>query len=229
MAMEETAENLKQMEKFGISEGISELILTTNNANNGKDCRRPANAAPIGITWKNNRMFLHLFKGSSTYENLMREDFFAVNMTDDAFLYAQSTFYDLEAEEFDTVLHIADTGSNQTPTSVSIPVLKNADRFILFKCVNRTEAAESVIIDIVPIEFFILSEKEGFVFNRGFHSVIETCIHLTRYELTRDPIYIEYIRHHQRIIQRCGRKRDKKGFAVVRKRLTELEIADRIE
>ncbi|WNY28193.1 hypothetical protein MmiEs2_03770 [Methanimicrococcus stummii] len=227
--MKETPENLKKMAEYGISEGISELILATKNS---RESEKTANAAPFGITWKNNKMFLHLFKGSTTYENLMREDYFSANLTDDAVLFAQSTFYDLEEEEFDTAVYVSEKNEDgqASQTTISIPVLKNADRFVLFKCANQLETENSVVIDIEPVEFFILNpEKEGFVINRGFHSVIEACIHLTRYELTKDPVYIDYIRHHQRIIQRCGRKNDKKGFAVIRKRLTELEIADRIE
>ncbi|MDR0768159.1 MAG: DUF447 family protein [Methanosarcinales archaeon] len=235
--MKETAENLKQMTKFGISEGISEMILTTKNISESADSKseKTANAAPFGVTWKNDRMFLHLFKGSVTYKNLMRGDYFAANLTDDAVLFAKSAFYDLENEEFDTAVYAAEnkeeagkTDKNQT--TISIPVLKSADRFILFRCLKRMDAADSVIIDIEPVDFFILNpEKEGFVFNRGFHSVIEACIHLTRYELTKDPVYIDYIRHHQRIIQRCGRKRDKQGFAIVKRKLMELEIADQTE
>lgn len=223
--MEETAENLNRMAKFGISEGISEIILTSKNS---PMLEKTSNAAPFGITWKNNKMFLHLYKGSTTYENLMREDHFAVNLTDDAVVYAKSTFYELEENEFDTAAYVEENGGEQK--TISIPVLKNADRFVLFKCAGRLEAGDSVIIDIEPVDFFVLNpEKEGFVFNRGFHSVVEACIHLTRYELTKDPVYIDYIRHHQRIIQRCGRKRDKEGFSVVKRKLTELEITDHVE
>ena len=216
--MEETAENLKQMAAFGISEGISEMILTTKNAADSNSGDEPEfNAAPFGITWKNNRLFLHLFKGSKTHENLLREDFFAANLTDDAVLFAESTFYDLASEEFEEI-RIADR------TEI-VPILKNADRCIIFKCISRMEETGSTVIDIEPIEFRILNEREGFVFNRGFHSVIESCIHLTRYELTKDPKFVEYIRHHQKIMQRCGRKRDKEGFAVVRRRLIEIEMS----
>lgn len=230
--MEETAENLKQLAKFGISEGISEIILTTRNK---PDAEINANAAPFGIIWKNNKLFLRLFKGSKTYENLLREDFFAANMTDNAVLYAKSTFYDLDMKEFDDVIHIVETeqGNEQKQTSnpnsysISIPVLKKADRFVLFKCVSRLEAADSVIIDIEPIEYLVQNaEKEGFVFNRGFHSVIEACIHLTRYELTKESAYIDLIRHHQKIIQRCGRKNDKAGFSIIRQKLMEIEAAE---
>lgn len=214
--MQETAENLKQMAKFGISEGISELILTTaNDPADGDACA--FNAAPFGITWKNNRMFLHLFKGSKTCRNLIRENYFAANMTDDAVLYAMTTFYELEESAFNSA---EQRGSTSIP--IPVPVLKDADRAVLFKCLKRVETEDSYIIDIEPVDFVILNaEKEGFVFNRGFHSVVEACIHLTRYELTKDPKYIDLIRHHLGLTQRCGRKRDKEGFAVIKKRLAE--------
>ena len=217
--MLETAENLNKMRNFGISEGISELILTTRNDPN--DSQYASNAAPFGIIWKNNRMFLHLFKGSKTCKNLMRENLFAANMTDDAVLYATTTFYDLDDDEFGDVEYAGEESGS--PKGVPIPFLKNADRVVLFKCVERTEAEDSVIIDIEPADFIILHpDKAGFIFNRGFHSVVEACIHLTRYELTKDQKYVDLIRHHWGITQRCGRKRDKEGFVVVRKKLNEI-------
>jgi len=226
--MKETAKNLKKMAEFGVSEGISEMILTTRNAADSDSASDSKfNAAPFGITWKNNRLFLHLFKGSKTRENLLREDFFAANLTDDAVLFAESAFYDLKPENFE---EIKSEQSAFTPpgTPILVPVLKNADRFIIFKCVSRFEEAGSTVIDIEPVDFGILNpEKAGFVFNRGFHSVIEACIHLTRYELTKDTAFIEYIRHHQKIIQRCGRKQDKNGFSIVRRRLMEIEEESR--
>ncbi|MCL2862561.1 MAG: DUF447 family protein [Methanimicrococcus sp.] len=218
--MRETAENLEKMAKFGISEGISELILTTRNDAAAGD-KLSSNAAPFGIIWKNNRMFLHLFKGSKTCENLTREDFFAANMTDDAVLFATSTFYDLKEEEFENVVYIDEKSAS--PVTAVIPFLKKADRVVLFKCVERTEAEDSVIIDIEPADFIVLNlEKEGFIVNRGFYSVVEACVHLTRYELTKDRQYLDLIRHHWSLINRCGRKRDKEGFDIVRKRMNEI-------
>ncbi|MCL2549754.1 MAG: DUF447 family protein [Methanimicrococcus sp.] len=232
--MRETAENLEKMRNFGISEGISELILTTRNDRNGS--KYVSNAAPFGIVWKNDRMFLHLFKGSKTCENMMRENLFAANMTDDAVLYATTTFYDLEDDEFGYAEYgyaeydYAEYGyaeyageESVSPKEASIPYLKNADRVVLFKCVGRTEAEDSVIIDIEPADFIVLKpDKAGFIFNRGFHSVVEACIHLTRYELTKDQKYVDLIRHHWGITQRCGRKRDKEGVAVLRKKMNEI-------
>jgi hypothetical protein len=112
-------------------------------------------------------------------------------MTDDAVLYAVSTFYDLEDDEFSTVQ--------------DVPVLKNARRFVIFRCLSKTDAEDSVIINVEPVRFEKRDEGDGILINRGFNSVIEACVHMTRYELTKDPTYIEYIRHHFGLIQRCGR------------------------
>lgn len=217
--MKETPKNLKKLSRFGISEGISELLLTTKNSPKDK---KKANAAPIGITWKNDKMFLHLFKGSKTYENLTQKNYFAANMTDDAVLYATSAFYDLKNDDF---RFIKITRKNKT---ISIPILKNANAATVFKCVKRLDAADSMIVHIKPVKFIPLKKNDtGILINRGFHSVIEVCVHLTRYELARDPMYIDEIRRRQTLIQRCGRKNDKKAFIILKKRLLEIEAENK--
>ena len=202
---------LKTAENFGLTEGISELILTTKNA---KDDKISANAAPIGIIQKNGKLFLRLFKGSKTYENLKREDFFAANITDDSVLYAKSTFYDLDESQFEC--------KEYQPLSTlaeKIPALKKADRVVLFKCVGRKETEDLLIIDVEPIEFVIQNAgKSGFIVNRGFNAVIEACIYMTRYELTKNQEYADKIYQMQEIVLKCGRAEDKEAFEIIMKR-----------
>lgn len=214
--MEETKENLEKMNGYGISEGISEIILTTRNTIENPP--EKYNAAPIGIIWKNDKMFLHLFTGTKTCRNLTTEKYFAANMTDDAVLYTLSTFYDLKEENFSTV-------SIEAENSVEmIPVLKNASRFVIFKCLSQKASDDIMIIEIEPVLFRKMNaENESLLINRGFNSVIEACVHMTRYEKTKDPLFIDLIRHHFSLIQRCGRKRDKEGLALLKKRLIEIE------
>lgn len=217
--MDATEKNLSEMTRFGIAEGISELILTTRNAPGSE---KIPHAAPFGVIWKKNKLFLHLYKGSQTLENLMREDYFAAHSTDDAVLFAQSAFYELEEDAFEMRSFVEETASGFF--SSTIPILKKANRAIVFKCTSRTVAPDAVFIDIKPVMFLIINEaKDGFVFNRGFHAVVEACIHLTRFALTKDPIYIDEIERHQRIIQKCGRKIDKDAFSIVQKKLEELK------
>jgi hypothetical protein len=232
--LEETKENLEKMKRYGISEGISEIILTTKNSIEKQ--AKKYNAAPIGIIWKNNKMFLHLFKGTNTCRNLMTEEYFAANVTDDAVLYAMSTFYDLDDDDFSTVQieenkkkTIEAIVENKEPFE-NIPILKKADRYVIFKCLSRMESDESNVIDIEPVFFGkIQVEEKGQIINRGFNSVIEACVHMTRYEITKDPIFIDHIRHHFGLIQRCGRKRDKEGLAILKKRMTEIESENTTE
>ncbi|WNY24569.1 DUF447 domain-containing protein [Methanolapillus millepedarum] len=208
--MKETAKNLELMSQFGIHEGISEIIAATRNVSEKKEDTCLFNAAPIGIIWKNDKMFLRLFPGTQTYENLMREEYFTANVTTDSVLYVNSTFYDLDDSEFSTLDF----------SGTIVPALKGTDRYVVFRCVNRLLAQGSMIIDIEPVGFKIQTENVGFLPNRGFYSVIEICVHLTRYEKTKDPAYIELIKHHWSLVQRCGRKRDKEALSILKRRLS---------
>ena len=216
-------ETIKKAENFGIIEGISELILTTKNENGDKIS---ANAAPFGIIQKNSKLFLRLFKGSKTYENLKREEYLAANITHDSVLYAESTFYDLDEHRFEyQIRENKRDGKCETAdlhAAEKIPVLKEADRIVLFKCLNQKEMEGILMIEVEPIEFIIQnSEKDGFIFNRGFNAVIEACIHLTRYELTKDRKTVDEIERLQEIVLKCGRQRDKEAFEIITKRLYE--------
>lgn len=80
------------LESFGISGGISETIVTSGS---GK-----ANAAPIGIILKADKPFVRVYRGSTTYSNILDEEYFIANITYDPLLFVRSTFGDLNADEF---------------------------------------------------------------------------------------------------------------------------------
>ena len=52
---------------------INEVVVATRK--NSKD-----NKAPIGVYFKDKKVIMHLFYGSHTYENLLTEDYFSVNV-----------------------------------------------------------------------------------------------------------------------------------------------------
>ncbi|XRO75932.1 DUF447 domain-containing protein [Methanocaldococcus sp. 28A] len=52
---------------------INEVVVATRR--NDKD-----NKAPIGVYFKDKKVIMHLFSGSHTYENLLTEDYFSVNV-----------------------------------------------------------------------------------------------------------------------------------------------------
>ena len=52
---------------------INEVVVATRK--NNRD-----NKAPIGVYFKDKKVIMHLFSGSHTYENLLTEDYFSVNV-----------------------------------------------------------------------------------------------------------------------------------------------------
>jgi hypothetical protein len=52
---------------------INEVVVATRK--NNRD-----NKAPIGVYFKDKKVIMHLFYGSHTYENLLTEDYFSVNV-----------------------------------------------------------------------------------------------------------------------------------------------------
>lgn len=190
-------------EDAGLFEGISEMILVTGG-------EKP-NAAPIGVIRRNGRLFLKLYYGSDTCRNLETEDMFTGNLTADPVLFARSSFSDLPPENFETIA-IGDRRA---------AALKNADRVTLFRCISRKKTKEALLIGI-EAEADIIRRPEALCFlNRGFHAVIDACVDLTRYKLTKDPKYIDLIRRHQGIIQRCGRPQDKEALLLIKKKMME--------
>lgn len=119
---------------FGIREGISEIIASTG-------FEHPPNAAPIGIVMKGERPFVRLFKGSHTWENVLKERCLASNVVyDPPILFVRSTFSDLEPSEFEYV----DAGE------FKFPVLKEAIAWVVFECINLRNTDQSLVADLVP-------------------------------------------------------------------------------
>ncbi|XRP96768.1 DUF447 domain-containing protein [Methanocaldococcus sp. 16A] len=52
---------------------INEVVVATRKNDND-------NKAPIGVYFKDKKVIMHLFSGSHTYENLLTEDYFSVNV-----------------------------------------------------------------------------------------------------------------------------------------------------
>jgi len=182
---------------FGIRDGITEVIATTRS-----DSGVP-NAAPIGIIrdGDRNRLCVRLFLGSHTRENAIASGEIVANITRDPVQYVESTFGDLDASAFDF------------PDGMSCPVLKDASAWILFEI----ERLKGNVFELAPVRGVILGTKP-FAINRGFNAVIESLVHATRYQLTGDLKYLDWIGHYGRIVQVCGGVREKEAIA----RLKEL-------
>jgi Uncharacterized conserved protein len=182
---------------FGLYEGISETIVTTNRG-------WTANAAPMGIIRKKDKLFVRMFKGSNTYNNVLSEKSLVVNITLDPLVFVNSTFTDLEDSDFENV-NLG--GRNFT-------ALKKAQCWIAFDCTNTKITSEALVTELVPVgtrmnKIMIRAP------NRGLFGVIEACIHATRYKLTSDDKYLKLIKAYGDIVDKCGGEDEKEAMKLL--------------
>lgn len=187
------------LSSFGIREGISEVIVSTG-------VEHP-NAAPIGIITKGGRTFVRLFKGSHTWANALKEGYLASNVVYDPVLFVRSTFFDLEPSEFEYM----------PAGGLKFPVLKEAVAWVVFECINFKNTDQALVSDLVPLNagFNELNRKELPVPNRGFNAVLEATVHATRYRLSGEEKYLEWIRHYEALASKCGSDAEKKAMRLL--------------
>ena len=81
------------LDDLGILDGINEVIATTE-----ADGR--INAAPIGIIRTEDRLYVRLFLGTHTYENVLANGWLVANITHDAWIFAETALEDLSSKYF---------------------------------------------------------------------------------------------------------------------------------
>jgi len=176
---------------FGILDGISEVIATTRSESG------IPNAAPIGIirNQSSDQICVRLFYGSHTRQNVTETGEIVANIMHDPVMYVESTFGDLDLDVF------------EYPDEMECPVLKNANAWLLFEC----ERSKGNLFELTPVKG-VVCNKPPVCVNRGFNAVIESLVHATRYQLKRDPGYLDLIGHYDMIVQICGGNREKEAI-----------------
>ena len=166
--------------------GINEVIATTTH-----------NAAPIGIHFRDNRIYMILFKGSHTFENIRRDGWVVANFVQDPIMYVRTAFEDLPPESF----------VDETIGDLTMQRLTGADAWAAFTTSIERTTPESIIVALFLRKEII----EDLVFhpvNRGFGNLIDATVHATRYVEKRDPAMKQLIDYHAGIIRKCGGKRE---------------------
>ncbi|HNX40264.1 MAG TPA: DUF447 family protein, partial [Methanothrix sp.] len=137
------------LDELGILDGINEIIATT-------ETRGRINAAPLGIIREGDSLYVRLFLGTHTYENVLTRGWFVANISHDAWLFAETALEDLPPECFDR--------------REDLPVLKDAEAWGLFKC----EAfATDIIIARVELVKGEVRRRDFRAVNRGANLVVE--------------------------------------------------------
>jgi hypothetical protein len=176
------------MEELGIQDGINEVIATTEKT-------EVINAAPLGIIRDGDTLYIRLFLGTHTYNNILENGWFVANIIHDSWLFAETALVDLSQDYF-----VRRDG---------LPVLKDAEAWCLFKC--QASPLDIVIAKIEPIKREVL-RRDFRAFNRGANLVVEAAIAATRYRALRTDSYYEEIMKIKRIVDRCGGPRDREAM-----------------
>ncbi|HNX09071.1 MAG TPA: DUF447 family protein [Methanothrix sp.] len=173
------------LDDLGILDGINEVIATT-------EVKGRINAAPLGIIRDGDSLYVRLFLGTHTYENVLTRGWFVANITHDAWVFAETALEDLPAEYFDR--------------KEELPILKDAEAWGLFKC--EAFATDIIIAKVELIKGEVL-RKDFRACNRGANLVIEAAVAATRYLALRADSYFDELMKMQRIINRCGGPRER--------------------
>ena len=176
------------MNELGILEGINEVIATTE-----KD--GVINAAPLGIIRDGEKLYIRLFIGTHTYDNILENGWFVANISHDAWLFAETALEDVTPEHF--------------TRADGLPVLKDAEAWVLFKC--EPFALDIIIAQLEPVKGDVL-RKDFRAINRGANLVIEAAVAATRYLALRTDSYYEELMKLRRIINRCGGPREREAM-----------------
>ncbi len=185
------------LDDYGIYEGISETVVTTNRG-------WTSNAAPMGIIRKKEKLFARLFKGSTTYDNVLSEKILVANTTWDPRIFVNSTFSDLDDDYFENI----------TFNGRTFVTLKKAQCWVAFECTNNKLTSESLVTELVPIKARI-NRCSIRAPNRGLFGVIEACIHATRYQLTGEEKYLRLIKAYGDIVDKCGGELEKESMKLL--------------
>ncbi len=187
------------MGEFGFR-GISEVIATTVSESG------EPNAAPIGIISDGN-LSARVYTNTQTYANIKATNKMVANIVDDPLLFVLSALTKLPLDE------ICMGGE--------YPVLKAANAWVVFECSIEDNPRCATVI-LRPLRKKILKRSIQPV-NRGFNAVIEATIYATRYLAMKDPKYLRWIKHCEKIVIKCGGEREKESM----RKLKEFFGADR--
>lgn len=176
------------LEELGILDGINEVIATTE-----KD--GVVNAAPIGIIRDGESLYIRLFLGTHTYDNILENGWFVANITHDSWIFAETALEDLTQDHF--------------VRREGMPILKDAEAWALFKC--EPFPLDIVITKVQLVKGEVL-RKDFRALNRGANLVVEAAVAATRYLALRTDSYYEELMKLRRIIDRCGGPRDREAM-----------------
>ncbi len=158
----------------------------------------------MGIIRKQDTILIRLFKGSRTYQNILAENFLVANVTNDPVAFVKYTFSDVKPDDLETI---------SSPWR-EFPVLKEAQSWVAFECINTKITPEALIVELRPLRGHVNSFYPKAP-NRGLNAIIEATIHATRYKINREEKYLKLINFYEDIINKCGGEKEKEALKLL--------------
>lgn len=158
----------------------------------------------MGIIRKHDTILIRLFKDSKTYQNILAENFLVANITNDPVAFVRYTFSDIKPEDLETI----------TSPWREFPVLKAAQSWVAFECINTKITPEALIVELRPLRGHVNSFFPKAP-NRGLNAIIEATIHATRYKINGEEKYLKLINFYEDIVNKCGGEREKEALRLL--------------
>jgi len=190
-----------ELSGYGIGEGISEVIATTQSEEG------EPNAAPIGIINRKG-YFVRLYKGSKTLSNVLKTHKIAANVSNDAVIFVISAFKNLSREYFTRFQ--------------GFPVLRDADAWVIFKC-EPASSGEDFFEFKLKVQAAKVNRKGVRAINRGLNAIIEATILATRLKVNENDTkegqkqhILRKIAYYEGIVEKCGGEREKEAMKILK-------------
>jgi len=180
---------------------IYEVIVSTLNSEG------LPNWAPMGLIEQQGSYFLHVFKGSHTYENLMTRGEFVANATDDILAFCLSA---LGEPTLDCV----------PAKRVAGYVYAEACSWMEFEAVPNEEDDLAGRFSCRLLYSDVRRSYRGY--NRAKGSIMELLIAATRYRLYDRQFFNGLISNAKALVERTGGEREAKALAFVEGYLEEV-------
>lgn len=176
-----------------LRDGINEVIATTYR-----------NAAPMGIICRHGNARMVVYRESHTAGRIEDDGWLVANFIFDPVIYVRTAFEDLSPDHF--------TGEEAGGRQVQR--LHGAEAWAAYSAFVERKTDETLVVKLSLLREEIIAPVIHPV-NRGFNSIIEATVHATRLGRSGDDTLQGLIRHHARLVHRCGGERELEALGLL--------------
>lgn len=219
-AMMSLREKMKiNLSKIGMFKGQQyETIITTI------DKEGNTNAAPFGVrVLENDEIFLRIFDGGNTIENIKEKEEFIVNITSSPTMFTLSSTDTIPDEHLTRI-------ANKTKSNDELAYISEADAYMIceVKSIKSSFRENNPIkdtgVNFIKAEVVELNANNKCVkpMNRAIHALIESLVNYSRINIVdedKQKYFLERFRESERIIKRVGNEEEKESIQILKDNL----------